>query len=98
MTREQAFRSVWAVIGSSAKSKQNMVVINMHQADDENSTKSVKMQWTAMIHPRTLVQTIVNIPMFNISSSLMHLHSKCSHKGREMIFWQRGNSLSNFLT
>lgn len=58
MSREQAFRSVWAVIGSSAKSKQNMVVINMYQADDENSIKSrVKMQWTAMIHPETLVET-----------------------------------------
>lgn len=58
MTREQALRSVLAVIGSSAKSKQNMVFINMYQVDDENSIKSwVKMQWTAIIHPGTLVQT-----------------------------------------
>ncbi len=53
-----AFRSVWAVIGSSAKSEQNMVVINMYRADDENSIQSwLKMQWTAMIHPGTSVQT-----------------------------------------
>lgn len=58
MTREQAFRSVWAVIGLSAKSEQNMLVINMYQGDDENSIKSwVKMQWTAMMHPETSVQT-----------------------------------------
>lgn len=36
MTRKEAFRSVWAVIGSSTKSKPNMVVINMYQVDDEN--------------------------------------------------------------
>ena len=48
---------MWAVIASSAKSEQNMVVINMYQADDENSIKSgVKMQWTAMLHSETLVQ------------------------------------------
>lgn len=40
MMGEQAFRSVWAVIASSAKSEQNMVVINMYQVDDENGIKS----------------------------------------------------------
>lgn len=52
MTGEQAFRSVWAVIGSSAKSEQNTVVINMYQADDENYIKSrIRLQRAAIIHP-----------------------------------------------
>lgn len=52
MTEEQAFRSVWAVIGFSAKSEQNTVVINMYPADDENYIKSrIRMQQTAIIHP-----------------------------------------------
>lgn len=50
MAGEQAFGSVWAVIGSSVKSEQNTVVINMYQADDENYIKSW-LQRAAIIHP-----------------------------------------------
>lgn len=68
MTGEQAFGSVWAVIGSSVKSEQNTVVINMYQADDENYIKSW-LQRAAIIHPVFLrINITVNVPILYILS------------------------------
>lgn len=75
MTREQAFGSVWAVIGSSVKSEQNTVVINMYQADDENYIKSW-LQRAAIIHPVFLrINITVNVPIYYIFSLLQLIAS-----------------------